>query len=390
MAAPVRFHLQLGGDSVNKDSNLTRRTFVKAPAALAAGAPVLLSAQSPNEKIRVGIIGVGGRGTSLLRRILNSPNVTVAAICDIDEMARLKAAARAADHQPDLIRDFRDLLDRKDIDAVFVATPVDEHKEMAVAALEVHKNLYLEKPMGRTPEEVKAVYQASQSSRGLLQTGFQLRFHPARVASVEHIHSGGIGNVLYMQANRHTGDLPRDTEWYFNAAISGNMIVEQACHIVDLMNWVAKGHPVQAYGAGGIALYEDVPPGRTTWDHYVVIYEYPDDLRLCFTHVYFDPRGFTGIQERVWGSEYAIDLTAAEYYRLEPRSRKRAAAQKLEMDDPQGDANQRAVDAFFNSIRENEEPLNNAEWGRMATLACIMGRTAIEEKRIVKWSEVDV
>jgi len=376
---------------VKFSSGMNRRTFVKSQAtALAAGAPTLLSERSLDSKIRVGIIGVGGRGTALLRRILKSPGVEVAAICDIDEMARLRAAARASEHQPDLIYDFRELLDRKDIDAVVVATPVNLHKEMAVATLEVHKNLYLEKPMGVNATEVQAVHQASKSSRGRLQLGFQLRFHPPRVAAIKHIHSGGIGKVLYLQGNRHTGDLPRETKWFFDKNIAGQMIVEQAVHIVDLMNWVMGTHPIQAYGAGGINLYENIPPGRTTWDHYVVIYEYPGNVQLCFTHIFFDPRGFTGIQERVWGSEYAVDLPTGTIYKLDPQNRRKLAkAEKLHTDDDDyRDATQRSVDSFFKCIRDSEEPLNNADWGRLATLTCIMGRTAVEEKRVVKWSEV--
>jgi len=374
-------------------SGINRRTFVKSQAAvLVTGAPVLLSGQSLNSKIRVGIIGVGGRGTALLRRILKSPGVEVAAICDIDEMARLRAAARASEHQPDLIYDFRELLDRKDIDAIFVATPVNLHKEMAVATLEVHKNLYLEKPMGIDAVEVQAVHQAAESSRGRLQLGFQLRFHPSRVTTIKHIHSGGIGKVLYLQGNRHTGDLPREKKWFFDKNMAGQMIVEQAVHIVDLMNWVMGTHPIQAYGAGGINLYENIPPGRTTWDHYVAIYEYPGNIQLCFTHIFFDPRGFTGIQERVWGSEYAADLPTGTIYKLDPKNRsKLAKAEKLDTDDDDlRDATQRSVDSFFKCIRDSEEPLNNADWGRLATLSCIMGRIAVEEKRVVKWSEVAI
>ena len=369
-----------------------RREFIKSHTAiLGAVSPTLLSAGSPNARIRVGIIGVGSRGTALLKRILKSPGVEIAAICDTDEMARLRAAARASEHQPDMIYDFRQLLDRKDIDAVFVATPVNLHKEMAVAALEVHKNLYLEKPMGVNFAEVQAVYQAAQSSRGQLQLGFQLRFHPPRVAAIRHIHSGGIGKVLYLQANRHTGDLPRETKWLFDQNIAGQMIVEQAVHIVDLMNWVTGTHPIQAYGAGGINLYEDTPPGRTTWDHYVVIYEYPNNLQLCFTHIYFDPRGFSPPIERVWGSEYAADLRTATVYKLDSGGgRKIAKGEKLNVDEgwKKRDATQRSVDAFFESIREDKEPLNNANWGRLATLTCIMGRTAVEEKRVVTWDEI--
>ena len=133
---------------VKSTSELTRRSFVKTPA-FALGGPALLSSQSPSDQLRVGIIGVGGRGTSLLRRIVLSPGVKLVAICDIDPQAVQRALEIAKEHNPETISDYRRLLDRKDIDAVFVATPVNLHKEMAVAALEVHKHLYLEKPIDR-------------------------------------------------------------------------------------------------------------------------------------------------------------------------------------------------------------------------------------------------
>ena len=372
---------------MKKSTAFTRRTFMKTPT-VALGAPALLSSQSPNSEIRVGIIGVGGRGTRLLTHILKAQGIKLVAICDTDPGALGRATKLAAAHEPETFTEFRKLLDRKDIDTVFVATPVKLHKEMAMAALEVHKHLYLEKPMGRTAEDVEAVYRASKTSRGLLQVGFQLRFDPKRSAAVRHIRSGGIGKIVYMQADRHGGDYPRQKLWYFDASISGNMIVEQAVHILDLMNWAVDGHPVKAYGSGGINLYRDVPPGRTAYDHYAVIYEYPNDVRLSFTHLFFDPRGFSGVKERVWGSEYAIDLASATVYKFGGQGRERAVAEPLEVEGEGENMNQRAIDAFFRSLRDNKEPLNNAEWGRMATLGAIMGRTSIEEQRVVRWDEV--
>jgi len=270
-----------------------------------------------------------------------------------------------------------------------IATPVDLHKEMALAALEVHKHLYLEKPMGRTPEEVQAVMQVAAASRGQLQLGFQLRYDPARIASIQHIQAGGIGPIAYMQANRHTPDLPREKDWLFRAEISGNSIVEQAVHIIDLMNWAMNTHPLQAYGSGGVNVYRDQPQGRTTWDNYIVIYEYPNDVRLAFSHLFIDPSGFSGIQERVWGAKGAIDLPQATVYLLDPQGRGGAEQRKLEFEEGV-DATQRSLDAFFQFARDNQEPLNNAHWGRLATLTAIMGRTAIEQKRVVKWEEVAV
>ncbi len=361
---------------------MTRRDFLSTTTA----APALLQARSPNDVIRVGVIGVGNRGSFLLRQVLKVPNVKVVAICDIDPDALKRAGKMAEAHSPDLMTDFRKLLDRKDIDAVFIATPVDLHKEMTMAALEVGKNIYCEKPMGRTAQECRQVLNATKTAKGILQLGFQLRHDPYRAASVKFIHEGGIGKVLFLQAYRHTGDLPRKTGWYFDAKRSGDNIVEQACHIIDIYNWVMQTHPLRAYGSGGINLYKDQPPGRTTMDNYVVLYEFPNDVRFSFSHIYFDPPNFTGIQERAFGSEGAIELPKGLFYGRTQKGEPR----KIPIEGENEDMNYRSVAAFFDNARDKKQPLNNAESARISTLAAILGRTSIYEKRVVEWAEVDV
>ena len=253
------------------NDDLTRRTFVKT--SIAAGSAALLPAQSPNDTVRVAFIGVGNRGSYLLKNMLKVPGIKVVAICDIDPEALKKAidAATAAGNTPEPYTEFRVMLDRKDIDAVVIATPVDLHKEMAIAALEVGKHVYCEKPMALTPEQCRMVTNAAKSAKGIFQAGFQLRHDPNRAASMKLVHEGGIGKVLFLQGYRHTDDLPRNTAWYFDRTRSGDNIVEQACHIIDLMVWAAGSHPLRAYGTGGINLYKDEPPGRTTMDNYAVI-----------------------------------------------------------------------------------------------------------------------
>src|SRR5229473_2661830 len=310
------------------NTDFTRRRFLATPAAL--GSAALLAAQSPNDSVRVGFIGVGNRGSFLLRHMLKVPGVKVVAICDIDA-ATLKAAidaATAAGHSPDAYAEYRKLLDRKDIDAIVIATPVDFHKEMAIASLEVGKNVYCEKPMAVTPEDCRQVTNAAGAAKGIFQQGFQNRHEPNRVASMEFIKKGGIGKVLFLQAYRNGGDLPRKTLWYFDRTRSGDNIVEQACHIIDLMVWAAGSHPLRAYGSGGINLFKDVPPGRTTMDNYTVIYEFPGDVRLEFSHIYFDPPGFSGIKERIYGVNGAIDLPTATWI-----EREKKGAVKLEIPD---------------------------------------------------------
>jgi predicted dehydrogenase len=240
--------------------------------------------------------------------------------------------------------------------------------------------------MALTPEECRLVANAAKAAKGIYQAGFQLRHDPNRRAALGFIHQGGIGKVLFCQGYRHSGDLPRQTAWYFDAKRSGDNIVEQACHILDLFTYALDQHPLRAFGSGGINLYKDVPPGRTTMDNYSVIYEYPADVRLCFSHIYFDPPGFSGIKERVFGSKGAIDLAAAAWRELD----KRGVDLKLDVPDAGQDSTYLSLAAFFDNARNKRLPLNNAESARRSTLVAMLGRKAIYEKRVVTWEEVDV
>jgi predicted dehydrogenase len=317
---------------------------------------------------------------------MEAPGVSVAAVCDLleDRLEKARQAAMDKGHRPTAFTDFRKMLDElKDIDAVVIATPVNTHKAIALAALEVGKHVYLEKPLAVTPEDSKLIVQASKSAKGIFQVGFQLRHDPNRSAAMRFIHEGNIGKVLFLQGYRHGGDLPRNTPWYFDRDIAGDNIVEQACHIIDLMVWAVDKAPLRAYGTGGINLFENVPPGRTTMDNYAVIYEFPDDVRFVFSHIYFDPPGFSGIKERVFGAVGAVDLPSATFY-----ERANRGAVPLEVDDAGQNSTFMSLKAFFENARGRKTPLNDGDSGLRSVLTAMMGRQAIYEKRIVTWDEV--
>jgi predicted dehydrogenase len=372
-------------------SNLSRRSFLKVPAAaaaLAGVAPALLSAQSPSDSVQVAFIGVGTRGSFLVPTLLKVPGVKVAAICDlIPERAQKSVdVATAAGNRPTAYVDYHKMLDEhKEIDAVVIATPVDTHKTISIATLQAGKHVYCEKPMALNPEECRAMLNAAKSAKGIFQAGYQLRHDPARRAAMDFIHTGGLGDVLFLQGYRHTGDLPREVDWYFDRSRSGDIIVEQACHILDLMTWAVGQHPLRAMGSGGINLYKNVPPGRTAMDNYSVIYEFPGDVRLSFSHIFFDPSGFSGIKERVYGSKGAIDLPTATWNELGKKG-----AIKLDVPDAGQADTYLSLAAFIDNARNHRTPLNSAESARTSTLMAILGRKAIYEKRIVGWEEVDV
>lgn len=336
--------------------------------------------------MKVAFIGVGNRGSYLLKHMLTVDNIDLIAICDIDPNA-LKLgieAATAAGHKPAGFADFRKMLDeRKDIEAVVIATPVDTHIGPAIAALEAGKHVYCEKPMALNPQECQTILAATKGAKGIYQAGFQLRHDPNRAAAMKFLHSGAAGRMLYAQGYRHTGDLPRNEPWLFDRARSGDNIVEQACHIIDLFVWAAGANPLRAMGSGGINLYKDVPPGRTTMDNYSVIYEFPDDVRVNFSHIYFDPPGFSGVKERVYLSGGAIDLSGAKWVKLDQRGEL-----PLEVADSGKDSTFLSVRTFIDNARERRTPLNNAESALRSTLVAMMGRKAIYEKRIVTWQEM--
>jgi predicted dehydrogenase len=371
------------------DSTLTRRSLLKIPAAAAAlGAPAILGAQSPNDTIRVAYIGVGNRGGYSLRNMLKVPGAKVVAVCDLlpdrTDLAA-SAVAKQSGASPKTYTDYRKLLDElKDVDAFVVSTPDWTHREIDIAVLATGKHLYAEKPLSLTIEDCKAVRQAAHASKSIMQVGFQLRHDPHRKAAEDFIHSGGIGKVLMCHGIRHGGDLPRRIPWYFDKTKCGDIMVDQGVHILDLFLWAIGSHPLRAMGSGGTNLFIDDPPGRTVMDNYNIIFEYPGDMRVNFSHHYFDPPKFSGDQERVFGSLGSIDLVEAAWQERE----KKGPPIKLDVPEAGLDSTFTALRAFIGYVRDNKQPINNVDSAFESTAQVIMGTKAIYEKRIVTWEEV--
>mgnify|MGYP001611422933 CR=1 FL=1 len=372
------------------EDQLTRRSFLKTPAgAVAVAAPGVLSAQSPNDTLRVAFVGVGNRGSYLLRHMLRVSGVRVVAVCDIVPERAQKAAEMVsqAGGSARIWEDFRKMLDeQKDIDAVVLATPDWTHKDFDIAILEVGKHLYAEKPLALTAEDCRAVSTAAKAAKGIMQVGFQLRHDPKRNAAEKFIHSGGIGKVLMCHGMRHSGEgMPRNIPWYRDRTKNGDIITDQGIHILDLFTWAIGTHPLRAMAAGGTNLFVDEPPGRTVMDGYSVILEYPNGVYVNFSHHYYDPPGFTGDQERVFGSAGSVDLVKAVW---QPRERRDPV--KLEVPADGEDSTYMAMAAFADSVRNRKTPLNSVESALTSTLVPIMATKAIYEKRIVTWEEVSI
>lgn len=365
---------------------LHRRSFV-----VAAGAAAAAFGQTGQARIATAMIGVGNRGSQVMSGVLQQPNAAVAAICDIKADRLDAAASAAAKDQPKTYKDWRAVIDRKDIEAVFIATPPHLHAEMAVAALQAGKHVYCEKPVGVTAAQVREVVKAAKASKKVFMAGQQLRSFTQLQEAVAKIRGGVIGNLLMVKAQRHAGsDLSHtgsSADWYFDVDKSGGYLIEQSVHNLDACNWVIGAHPVKASGFGGTQLYKNDPPGRNIYDCNVLTFDYPNGVKLSFTLNVFHPSGMPlgGQYIHVFGSQGAVDLMySTNMYKLNGKEPPVVLAEKRE-EAPHGHTT-----AFYDCITKGSANPADITVGATAALTAILGHTAMTKQSVVSWSELGV
>jgi myo-inositol 2-dehydrogenase/D-chiro-inositol 1-dehydrogenase len=366
---------------------MQRRDFVTASVA----ASIFRQTASAADPIRTGMIGTGNRGTYVLGVILQQPDVKVTALCDLKPDRLDRAASLAARDNPATVGDYRQLLARKDVDAVFIDTPCDLHVEMAMAALQAGKHVYCEKPAGITPESIGRLIKAVRASDRLFCIGQQMRSYEGLKRVVERLHEGIAGDILMVKAQRHAAtDLAHDglsADWFFDARRSGDVINEMVVHNLDVCNWIIGSHPESAAGFGGTLLWKNDPPGRTNMDGYTLSYDYPKNVKLSFTQVFFHPSGLPGPGQYyyVYGTKGAVDVLGGKFY---PRESGGKPETILEPARERGD--ELHVAAFFDAVRTGGKPPAGIDIGATAALTAILGREAIYRKTVMNWTGLGI
>ncbi len=282
-----------------------RRTFLGALAAtgLAAGGA---AAGAGSDRVVVGVMGTGGRGTALAREFAHQAAAEVAYVCDVDRARAARAArevARVAGGAPKVVGDFRHILDDRAVDALVVATPNHWHAPATILACAAGKHIYVEKPCAHNPREGEWLVQAARRHRRLVQMGNQRRSWPRVVEAVEEVRGGVIGRPYLAQswyrstrpsigrgravpvpagldyelwqgpAPRrpfHDNYLPYTWHWFWhwgNGELGNNGI-----HFIDLCRWgLGVDHPIRVASAGGRYRYCD---DQETPDTHVVAFDF--------------------------------------------------------------------------------------------------------------------
>ncbi|MBZ2186463.1 MAG: Gfo/Idh/MocA family oxidoreductase [Bryobacter sp.] len=352
-----------------------------------SAAPLLAQAPPP---LPTAVIGVGNRGSWLMGSVLRTPAARLAMICDL-KPERLDAAATAAAAQnPATTRDWRQVMERKDIEAVVIATPPYLHAEMALAALAAGKHVYCEKPVATKPADLVALLAAVKKSGKVFTSGQQLRSMVQLRTAVEQIRDGILGEILFVKAQRHaTADLDyhgSSSDWYYDYAKSGGYLVEQSVHNLDACNWVVGEHPARVSGFGGTLKYRNEPPGRDIYDHQSLTYEYPSGVKLSFTQMVFHPRGMPagGQYIHVYGTKGAAELMSSYMLYTNDGQAPRLLSPKV---NENADAH---TAAFYEAIRGRGANPADVKIGVTAALTAMMGNEACRQGKVVRWEDLGV
>lgn len=288
-------------DEVNR-RNFLRGSSVATLMAMMGGIPLKAAEKTEDERKRglgppmnCAVIGCGARGREILTGLAkikgtpsnpdDPPIVTapVVAICDTYETAVRRAKAVAPNAQA--YSDYKQVLENKEVKAVFIATPSHLHKQIVLDALAAGKHVYCEAPLAHTIEEARTIAKAAQAAELLnFQPGLQLRADPQRLFLRPFIRSGAIGNLLKVHAQWHkhdswrqsarTPEREKELNWRLARATSPGLIGEVGIHQIDSVNWFAEALPVSVTGYSGILQWKN-EPDREVPDTIQAVFEYP-------------------------------------------------------------------------------------------------------------------
>lgn len=396
---------------MKKGKNL-RRDFLKQATAAGAGVMFVPAAAvrgtAANSALGLGIIGCGGRGTSDGTEFVQNSETRVTALADVfdDRLAAARAhfdklAAEKGQGQIAAANVFRGgrgyekLVQSKEVDMVLVTSPPYYHPDHFEAAVAAGKHVYLEKPVATDVHGCNRVLKTGQQAAGKVSVhvGFQKRYSEAYRAIVERIHRGEIGEVALGQAYYYTNDLDRQAKpgmsatearlrnWVFDKVLSGDILVEQNIHIIDVCNWALKSHPVKAYGTGGRQVRKDV---GDVWDHFIVTFVYPNDVKVSFNSNQFRNKTY-----RVQGERFIGTLGTSETNHRGPNQILLNNGEKYDAGTTEALATAVAnkVKVFTDGIRAGKFD-NEVAQGAETTLSTILGRTAAYSGRELTWDRL--
>jgi predicted dehydrogenase len=397
----------------------SRRSFLSASATAgvaAFGAPAI-NVLGANETLNVGCIGTGGRCRGLMKSLTQVSNVRQVAVCDIYDV-HLNLAREIADPKAFVTKQYKELLDRKDVDAVLIGSPDHWHVPMTIDACDAGKDVYVEKPLTHSLSEGAAVIEAQNKHRKVVQVGTQQRSMPQFQKANEIIRSGRLGKIhkVHLTWNRNQDrqrrsdtqidpkqvdwkaflgnapDQPFDSyrlvaNWRWFWDFGGGILTDLMVHFIDVVHWYLDlEHPLAATTIG------DNYTSKGVWqtpDTTQTLLVYPNDLQVYFEGTFCNARN--GAMLEFMGTDATLYLDRGRY-EIHPE-RGRGEYEEFVLgtgkrgqdfyDKPDGELLH--LTNWVECVRSRHKPNAPAEAGVAAAAAAHLGNQAVRSGQVAHW-----
>ena len=396
----------------NDKANPSRRDFLKT-STLAIGATVATNVihnaayAAGNGEIRIGLIGCGGRGTGAVENAFNSaPGVKLVAMGDVFKDRINESRANLAKKPGNLdkmeVKDetcftgldaYEKVINQKDVNYIILATPPGFRPAHLKAAVAAGKHIFTEKPVavdGSGIRSVLATYEEAKTKNLAIAAGTQRRHQTGYLETLKRIHEGAIGEIVAARCYWNQGGLWKkdrqegwsDLEWqlrnwlYFTW-LSGDHIVEQHVHNIDVVNWAMRAHPISAMGMGG-RQSRTTPDYGHIFDHFAIDYEYESGMHLMSMS-----RQVVGAANNV--SEALVGTRGTckvDRYQITGAKAWQMPREKGNSPDPYVAEHTDLIA----SIRASK-PINELKNVAESTLTAIMGRMSAYTGKVVTWEQ---
>lgn len=372
-----------------------------------------------NERIRVGLIGCGGMGRGDLATFLANKDVDCPIVCDVDDRQAARARFLVEEMRnvaPETTRDFRRVLDRKDVDAVIVATPDHWHALPTVMACQAGKDVYVEKPLATSIAEGRAMVEAARRHNRVVQMGTQWRSSESMAEAVAFVRAGKLGKVRFVRCwayldwigdigNPSDGSPPEGVDydfwlgpaprrpfnpnrfhfnfrWFWDYA--GGLMTDWGVHLINVALWaMGTAPPRSVSSSGGKYVLND---NSETPDTQIAVFDFPT-YALIWEH---QVRCGVGMNNRPWGiwfsgTEGTLILNDAGWEVIsEPKKQTLQPLTRPGSPDPRP----AHVRNFLDCMRTRQQPVEHVELGHFVTTVAHLGNVALRSNTKILWDPV--
>jgi predicted dehydrogenase len=407
----------------------TRREFLKT-FSLITGSTLLVSqmpwlrdlhAQESGRRIKLGIIGSGSRGNLLQLYLKGIPDCEMTCVCD-NYQPNLEAGIAIAGKSARAYANHLEMLEKEQLDAVIIATPLHEHAHITIDALNAGVHVFCEKSMARTIEDSDNMIKARQKAGKILLIGHQRIFNAKYQRAFQLINDGKIGPVTHIKAYWHRNnnwrrpvpspELERKINWRLYDEYSCGLMTELASHQIQVANQILNKVPSYVYGSGSTNFWKD---GREVEDNVSLVYKYPGGTHLVYDSV--NSNQHYGLEEQIMGPKGTMELEGGKMWQEIPPPAPGILQLINQIEHKifdvipiggaswvpdtaindkgdyiwnevlESDGTKMEMEAFVSMVRENRFVPDLLKQGFYATVAALMGHEAIRKNQVISWPE---